>query len=517
MTDKTKNIGLGIGVVATALAACLITSKPKPAPIATPIPKVIVAPRDLPPTYWAEVDANNVVRQVIVMDAGCTPADCQKNTGSKNTYVQTKDPYNVADTKGINYAGIGHEYHADIGAFVPQKQFSSWPLDPQKAVYLPDVPIPADASITKPYFYVLPDKAKGETQGNWTTDKTKASAPDTGPPPAQALPANICKASKRPFIFSCSIDAPWSFHYCTTTAEVFVVAGGAGGTNNIGAGGAAGGIQDKTGGAALAITSGTGYTVTIGGAGAAGSGAQGSNGSDSVFDTTTATGGGGAGQRDSTANGKSGGSGGGAAAAGSVGAGTASQGHDGGLAEEDNAGVYRGGGGGGASAVGASGTASGDGGAGSTFWGGGGASALYGGGGGGGDFNASGGGAGGSGVGGAGGDHVGHPAGFAGTTNRGGGGGGGGVGQAGAAGGSGLVGIRAPLASSISATGGSHTTDATYDYWIFTASGTWTPTFSGGASPTDKFFQFFPTFQQDYVWHRDYLPKGTEWHFQLSA
>lgn len=42
--------------------------------------------------------------------------------------------------------------------------------------------------------------------------------------------------------------------------------------------------------------------------------------------------------------------------------------------------------------------------------------------------------------------------------------------------------IRALLSQNISATGGTHTTDATYDYWTFDASGTWTPTFTAPPS-----------------------------------
>jgi hypothetical protein len=42
--------------------------------------------------------------------------------------------------------------------------------------------------------------------------------------------------------------------------------------------------------------------------------------------------------------------------------------------------------------------------------------------------------------------------------------------------------IYAPLDTITSATGGTHTTDATYDYWTFNTSGTWTPTFGGTVS-----------------------------------
>jgi len=41
--------------------------------------------------------------------------------------------------------------------------------------------------------------------------------------------------------------------------------------------------------------------------------------------------------------------------------------------------------------------------------------------------------------------------------------------------------ITATLGLISSATGGTHTSDATFDYWTFTSSGIWTPTTSGGA------------------------------------
>lgn len=61
------------------------------------------------------------------------------------------------------------------------------------------------------------------------------------------------------------------------------------------------------------------------------------------------------------------------------------------------------------------------------------------------------------------------------------GGGGGGVGGSGAskAGADGKVVIRVPIGLVTSATGGTKTSDATYDYWTFTANGTWTPTIAG--------------------------------------
>lgn len=152
------------------------------------------------------------------------------------------------------------------------------------------------------------------------------------------------------------------------TCDYLVVAGGGGGSR-INGGGGAGGLRstvDMTGGgatleSALALTSGTGYTVTVGAGGAGGSSSGGSNGSNSVFGSITSVGGGGGGPyvgSGSTAgNGFDGGSGGGGgfreSAGNSLGgAGTTGQGYAGGGGTT----LYVSGGGGGAGGPGVAGT-----------------------------------------------------------------------------------------------------------------------------------------------------------------
>jgi hypothetical protein len=143
------------------------------------------------------------------------------------------------------------------------------------------------------------------------------------------------------------------------SCDYLVVAGGAGGGSGRGGGGGAGGLRSTvtaTGGGgsletALSLTSGSNYTVTIGGGGAGGvNDGNGVAGSNSVFSTITSTGGGFGGGYQK--NGGNGGSGGGAAGVGggsstSPGTGTTNQGFAGG---QDS--TTGGGGGGGASAVG---------------------------------------------------------------------------------------------------------------------------------------------------------------------
>jgi hypothetical protein len=115
------------------------------------------------------------------------------------------------------------------------------------------------------------------------------------------------------------------------TADILVVAGGGGGAGGDGGGAGAGGLLTF---ASQSLSSGTGYTCTVGAGGAYGTNpGQGSNGGNSSFGAISGTvyGGGGGGYSGST---PSGGSGGGAVGSGSVsvsgGAGTSGQGNAGG-------------------------------------------------------------------------------------------------------------------------------------------------------------------------------------------
>ena len=143
------------------------------------------------------------------------------------------------------------------------------------------------------------------------------------------------------------------------TCDYLVIAGGGGGGANSGAGGGAGGLRSTvgyTGGggsleSALSLTSGTAYTVIIGGGGAGGSGgggtgASGIQGGNSTFSTITSSGGGG-GSGNATASTSGGSGGGGGTEAYQTGsAGVTNQGYAGGT------GQYGSGGGGGAGGLG---------------------------------------------------------------------------------------------------------------------------------------------------------------------
>ena len=106
--------------------------------------------------HFAQLDANNVVTQVIVV-ANSDTADangvekehigaafCEKLFGGN--WKQTS--YNGSIRK--NYAGIGYTYNAGIDAFVPPKPFASWVLDNDTAQWNAPVAMPADAGTGEP-------------------------------------------------------------------------------------------------------------------------------------------------------------------------------------------------------------------------------------------------------------------------------------------------------------------------------------------------------------------------------
>jgi hypothetical protein len=148
------------------------------------------------------------------------------------------------------------------------------------------------------------------------------------------------------------------------TCDYLVVAGGGSGGSWYGGGGGAGGLRSTvgaTGGggsleSALSLSSGVGYTVTIGAGGTGGAGGgSGTSGSNSVFSTITSTGGGRGGTFQNAYNADNGGSGGGGGGYSpylSKGTGTSGQGYAGGDGFQRGSG----GGGGGAGAAAANAT-----------------------------------------------------------------------------------------------------------------------------------------------------------------
>jgi hypothetical protein len=102
--------------------------------------------------HYAQLDANNVVTQVVVIDNKDTAdasgvekehigaAFCERLFGG--TWKQTS--YNGNLRK--NYAGIGYTYRSDIDAFVAPKPFASWILN-ANAQWEAPVAMPTDGQM----------------------------------------------------------------------------------------------------------------------------------------------------------------------------------------------------------------------------------------------------------------------------------------------------------------------------------------------------------------------------------
>lgn len=102
--------------------------------------------------HYAQLDANNVVTQVVVIDNRDTAdasgvekehigaAFCERLFGG--TWKQTSYNGNIRK----NYAGIGYTYRADIDAFVAPKPFPSWILN-ANAQWEAPVAMPTDGQM----------------------------------------------------------------------------------------------------------------------------------------------------------------------------------------------------------------------------------------------------------------------------------------------------------------------------------------------------------------------------------
>ena len=102
--------------------------------------------------HYAQIDANNVVTQVVVIDNKDTAdafgvekehigaAFCERLFGG--TWKQTSYNGNIRK----NYAGIGYTYRADIDAFVAPKPYASWILN-ANAQWEAPVAMPTDGQM----------------------------------------------------------------------------------------------------------------------------------------------------------------------------------------------------------------------------------------------------------------------------------------------------------------------------------------------------------------------------------
>ena len=106
--------------------------------------------------HFAELDSNNVVKQVIVVSNADTStaqgeekesigiAFCERLLGG--TWVKTS--YNAKIRK--NYAGIGYTYDKNRDAFIPPKPYASWVLNETTCLWDAPVAMPSDAGTGEP-------------------------------------------------------------------------------------------------------------------------------------------------------------------------------------------------------------------------------------------------------------------------------------------------------------------------------------------------------------------------------
>ena len=105
--------------------------------------------------HYAELDSNNVVKQVIVVSNADTStaqgeekesigiAFCERLLGG--TWVKTS--YNATIRK--NYAGIGFTYDKNRDAFIPPKPYASWVLNETTCLWDAPVAYPTDIGTTE--------------------------------------------------------------------------------------------------------------------------------------------------------------------------------------------------------------------------------------------------------------------------------------------------------------------------------------------------------------------------------
>ena len=91
--------------------------------------------------YFAQIDENNVVTQVIVADQGFINSGV---VGDPSKWIETEYQNDGNPPLRKNYAGIGYTYDAELDAFVPPKPFPSWTLDSNTAQWIPPIPMPTD-------------------------------------------------------------------------------------------------------------------------------------------------------------------------------------------------------------------------------------------------------------------------------------------------------------------------------------------------------------------------------------
>jgi hypothetical protein len=100
--------------------------------------------------HFAQIDANNIVTQVLVIEQDVVDTGL---FGEPRSFIQTSyNTYGGVHRLGgtplrKNYAGIGYTYDAIRDAFVPPKPFNSWVLNEDTCQWNAPVAMPQDDKV----------------------------------------------------------------------------------------------------------------------------------------------------------------------------------------------------------------------------------------------------------------------------------------------------------------------------------------------------------------------------------
>ena len=114
--------------------------------------------------HFAKLDDNNVVLAIHVVNNDVITIDGVEseqagidfltNLHGHSKWKQTS--YNGSFRK--RYAGAGAIYDETIDAFISEKPYESWTLNPETAEWEPPVPKPSDVSLEKDYAWFEPNQ-----------------------------------------------------------------------------------------------------------------------------------------------------------------------------------------------------------------------------------------------------------------------------------------------------------------------------------------------------------------------
>jgi len=100
--------------------------------------------------HFAELDENNIVKQVIVVHNNELLDESGNESEQKGIdfciahYGGTRIQTSYNNNKRFNYAGIGYTFDVTRDAFIPPKEFASWVLNETICRWQAPTPIPTD-------------------------------------------------------------------------------------------------------------------------------------------------------------------------------------------------------------------------------------------------------------------------------------------------------------------------------------------------------------------------------------